>query len=622
MKQLALSLLWFPLLITVARAGCIEAGSDEKAFAHSKAVVKAEVVKRASQLGEDGVIVTTYVMRLREAYKGQVDKQFVVQSTGGRVGDRCDLRSDFLDLQEGETYALMMDEDGQGAWKASGLRAGQVHEGCGEMCRYYREGARGTKPATVRAGIRQGSDQGTNGVPGSKVTATGYSETSGVPTRWTTCDGDEAIPYVVDIDVTKLPTGMNQAGALAAVANALAAWENVSSLKFRFEGVQAFAGAASNMATNDGKLRIQLHDNFNAVGGGALGIGGGGFRTDVGLFTGGMIMSQGFQERLYGFVVMESTTNAPALQNAGKFTHVLTHEIGHALGLAHSSNDVNEPEPLLKNATMYYLSNTTGAVLNAYDVDRIQFGYPVSNTPPYAVDRVFSAVTAANVSQLPNVLGMNRFRVIGYDRQNTAMSPILSSASSNNGTFSLSGNELVFTPSGNINAQRLSDAQIVNGVFYDMARVQLSDGVNRSRVARFTVVGFHSDSTPSDGLPNDWMNNNFGTTVVGSVGSGRHPNDDPDGDGLTNRLEFHMNTNPNSRQSGPVTPVYDAVTRTLSFTPVRFVPYWAESSTTLQPGSFGMRRMAFQYQAGQNIIMDFDGNALPPQEFFRVVTGF
>src|SRR5690606_34333378 len=134
---------------------------------------------------------------------------------------------------------------------------------------YFHQGARGRFPATPRsARVDQGTDQGTAGIPGSVVTPTGYMETSGLPTRFTRCDGGESIPCLVDIDPGKLPTGMDVAGALAAVEEAFHAWSSVSSLRFRIEGITSFGTAANLVAKNDGHIRIQLHDTYNVAGSG------------------------------------------------------------------------------------------------------------------------------------------------------------------------------------------------------------------------------------------------------------------------------------------------------------------------------------------------------------------
>lgn len=69
------------------------------------------------------------------------------------------------------------------------------------------------------------------------------------------------------MDADALPAGLTQAQALGAVSNAFRAWANVTSLRFAFAGVTSFGTAASNVATNDGRIRVQLHDLYGSIGG-------------------------------------------------------------------------------------------------------------------------------------------------------------------------------------------------------------------------------------------------------------------------------------------------------------------------------------------------------------------
>lgn len=491
----------------------------------------------------DGGIYTRTWLRVNEAFKGKFPATITVIHRGGRVGDEGEVSSDAPKLKAGDERLFLLGQRADGTLF--------VDNGSSGAPALARVGAVKTASVSVTdpnavallsaARTRYPSASGPDltaqaasllvplAVPGLSTNA------SGVSRRLTAGDRGEAIEYLVDADA--LPAGLTQAQALNAVSNAFRAWANVTSLRFTFAGITSFGVAVPNLSTNDGRIRLQLHDTYNYISGSStLGIGGNSFQLSDGM--GGNVNGNEFFPVTRGYLVMKHTQ--ATLQNLLSFEEVLCHEIGHILSMEHSSESSFEPDGTpLKEAIMYFQAHADGrgAMLGSYDPPVVQQAYPTNNTPPYGYTRMMDIVTQP--SGAPNITGINQIELRGYDLQSTNLTVSLVSGTTSSGAFSLQGSTLKFTPSGFFGAARADPS---SGSAYDRAFVRFSDGTNSSPYAEVRVLSLLADQNPggaSDGLPDDWVAQYFG-----SASASISPSADADSDGVSNLNEFRIGTSP------------------------------------------------------------------------------
>lgn len=366
-----------------------------------------------------------------------------------------------------------------------------------------------------------------------------FEDGNGISARYLAPDRGDPIPYYIDADA--LPEGMTQVQALKAVSDALLAWKNASSLRFVFAGMRSFGMAAANVSASDGALRIQLHDSYQFVTGAGEVLGRGGVRWTsavngpaAGWLTGGNVAGNDFNKAVAGWVVLQH--NHPFMRNLADFTEVLCHELGHAFGIAHSSNDPSESNTQLRQAIMYYTAHgdARGALLNLFDTNVIQQVQPAWNTPPFCFDRLMDVVTTP-VAQT----GLNRIRFTAYDLQSSSLILASSDPTSNSGTFSVLGQSVQFDPSSFWNGPRVDpDA----GEYYDRIYLRAADGTNASAYVTVRVVSLLPDNY-QEGIPDSWRLANFGSANP-AAGPNRRANQDLDHDGFTNLQEFHLGSDP------------------------------------------------------------------------------
>jgi hypothetical protein len=540
------------------------------------------------------MIYTRTVLRVDEGFKGRLPAVINVVHRGG-VADGIGMTDDSSpQFKIGEERLLFVSRRGdgtlfaaQGDAGAARLRRetnGALAPGQQNLLNQLR-----TKTNWGRAPGADVTDQAGNPASHGSISAPSgdisgastnglLADTNGIPARYVLPDRGEPIPYLVD--ATYLPAGITLSNALTAVSNAMSAWASASSFKFVFAGTNNFGMAPAYINNDDGIFRIQLHDHYGYISGAnILGMGGSWFTS--GLLAngkwgpGGYVAGMEFNKGLNGFVVLKHSN--VAMQTLSTFTEVLTHEIGHVIGLAHSS-DVTTNNPALTNSIMYYLAHADGrgASLTNYDTNVVREVHPL-NTPPFSFDRVMDIATA---SPAPNVAGINEIELRGYDLQSTNLTAAVTNADVGSGSFSLTGNLLKFTPNNIWSADRLDPIESDSYNFYDLIYARVSDGTNASPYIMVRTISLNPDHYPStsDGIPDNWMVNYFGNANP-ATGLKHHATDDCDGDGLNNLSEYRAGMNPTNGSS--VQRIISLANGTLQFQAKAYELYEIQGSTNL-----------------------------------------
>lgn len=389
--------------------------SDDDLIISSRAIVRAQVLAVESQFDENHERIYTYVtLHLQEVFKGplSLSQEIVLRQPGGRVGDSIQYIYGAPEFTPGESLVLYLNTADDGALRVAHLFMGKFSivrdEKTGqrfvqrlmgdvktlsrnverdgdreitnmmELEAYQQKIRRTLKVSASRvAEVEQlHSNQPLASIPREfKPTSQGRSVQPqftflGRGFRW--FEADAKIPLKYYFNLKDAPPGTSE----TEFTNSLAAWTDVptASITLQNSGPIVLCGFVTDgfNTISFGDCRKQIDDPFNCQG--ILAIGG---VTNASTQT-TVINGKTFFQILESDVVFNNNFNC-FFTSTSKVAEVMTHEIGHSIGMGHSSESSAEPNPILKDATMYYKAHADGrgASLRQDDIDGVTFIYPL-----------------------------------------------------------------------------------------------------------------------------------------------------------------------------------------------------------------------------------------------------
>ena len=358
--------------------------TDAELVRHADLILTGVVQQLETAALDDGRIETRVTLAVGRALKGRVaGGTIVLAEPGGQVGDRQVWTFGVPEFETGESVLVFVRRRRDGSFETDNLALGKYHlDG--------RVAARTVPVPDVRHARRflaaiarlAAGDPGRAVGAGEARALRGQTRASRIVPRFTLLgnpaarwfEPDDGKPVRYRQANTDAVLGSDSTAALLA---AMAAWTDVPTASITLLPGAATTPAASTASnTCDGTSRIQFNDPFGEVPAltnchGTLAIGG--FCTNTETRTVGGItfrrITEGDVTLNDGFGACFTPTDA---------AEVLTHELGHTIGLGHSSNNTNELDPTLRDATMYFRAHFDGrgAALRADDIAGVAAIYP------------------------------------------------------------------------------------------------------------------------------------------------------------------------------------------------------------------------------------------------------